>query len=46
MLAGPIIGVVMSFTALISAGFSQAIIFILMAAILLIKPTGFFGDKL
>lgn len=46
MLAGPIIGVVISFTALISAGFSQAIIFILMAAILLIRPTGFFGDKL
>ncbi len=46
MLAGPIIGVVISFTALISAGFSHAVIFILMAAILLTRPMGFFGDKL
>ena len=46
MLAGPIIGVVISFTALISAGFSSAVIFILMAAILLTRPTGFFGDRL
>jgi branched-chain amino acid transport system permease protein len=46
MLAGPIIGVVISFTTLISAGFSYAVIFILMAIILLTKPMGFFGDKL
>jgi len=46
MLAGPIIGVVISFTTLISAGFSGAVIFILMAAILLTRPTGFFGDRL
>jgi len=46
MLAGPIIGVVISFTTLISAGFSNAVIFILMAIILLTKPMGFFGDKL
>ena len=46
MLAGPIIGVVISFTTLISAGFSYAVIFILMAVILLTKPMGFFGDKL
>jgi branched-chain amino acid transport system permease protein len=46
MLAGPIIGVVISFTALISAGFSNAVIFILMAIILLTRPMGFFGDKL
>ena len=46
MLAGPIIGIVISFTALISAGFSNVIIFILMAAILLTKPMGFFGDRL
>jgi branched-subunit amino acid ABC-type transport system permease component len=46
MLAGPIIGMVISFTALISAGFSNAVIFILMAIILLTKPMGFFGDKL
>ena len=46
MLAGPILGVVISFTALISAGFSNAVIFILMAVILLTKPMGFFGDKL
>jgi branched-subunit amino acid ABC-type transport system permease component len=46
MLAGPIIGVVISFSALVSAGFSDAIIFILMAGILLAKPMGFFGDKL
>lgn len=46
MLAGPIIGVVISFTTLISAGFSHAVIFLLMAIILLTKPMGFFGDKL
>ena len=46
MLAGPIIGVVISFTTLISAGFSYAVIFILMAIILLTKPMGFFGDRL
>lgn len=46
MLAGPIIGIVISLTALISPGFSSAIIFIMMAGILLIKPTGFFGDRL
>src|SRR5512139_946852 len=46
MLAGPIIGIVISFTTLISAGFSYAVIFILMAIILLTKPMGFFGDKL
>jgi branched-chain amino acid transport system permease protein len=46
MLAGPIIGVVISFTTLISAGFSYAVIFILMAVILLTKPMGFFGDRL
>jgi branched-subunit amino acid ABC-type transport system permease component len=46
MLAGPIIGIVISFTALISAGFSNVIIFILMAAILLTKPMGIFGDRL
>jgi branched-chain amino acid transport system permease protein len=46
MLAGPIIGIVMSFTALISAGFSNAVIFILMVAVLIIKPTGFLGDRL
>jgi branched-subunit amino acid ABC-type transport system permease component len=46
MLAGPIIGVVISFTALISAGFSNAVIFILMAAILLTRPMGIFGDRL
>lgn len=46
MLSGPIIGVVISFTALISAGFSNAVIFILMVIILLTRPTGFFGDKL
>jgi branched-chain amino acid transport system permease protein len=46
MLAGPIIGVVISFTTLISAGFSSAVIFILMAIILLTKPMGFFGDRL
>ncbi len=46
MLAGPIIGVVISFTALVSPGFSDAVIFILMAGILLAKPTGFFGDRL
>ena len=46
MLAGPIIGVVISFTALISAGFSNVVVFILMAIILLTRPMGFFGDKL
>ena len=46
MLAGPIIGVVISFTTVISAGFSDAVIFILMAIILLTKPMGFFGDRL
>ncbi len=46
MLAGPIIGVVISFTTLVSAGFSSAVIFILMAAILLTRPMGFFGDRL
>jgi branched-chain amino acid transport system permease protein len=46
MLAGPIIGIVISFTSLISAGFSNVIVFILMAAILLTKPMGFFGDRL
>jgi branched-chain amino acid transport system permease protein len=46
MLAGPIIGVVISFTALVSAGFSDAVIFILMAGILLTRPTGFLGDRL
>jgi branched-subunit amino acid ABC-type transport system permease component len=46
MLAGPIIGIVISLTTLISAGFSYAVIFILMAVILLTKPMGFFGDKL
>src|SRR3972149_3643262 len=46
MVAGPIMGLVISFTSLISAGFSSAVIFILMAAILLTKPNGFFGDRL
>ena len=46
MVAGPIIGVVMSFTALISAGFSNAVVFLLMAITLLTRPTGLFGDKL
>lgn len=46
MIAGPLIGVVMSFTALISASLSNVVIFILMAGILLIKPMGFCGDKL
>ena len=46
MLAGPIIGIVISFTTLISAGFSYAVIFILMAVILLTRPMGFFGDRL
>ena len=46
MVAGPIIGVVISFTALVSAGFSDAVIFILMAGTLLAKPTGLFGDRL
>jgi branched-subunit amino acid ABC-type transport system permease component len=46
MLAGPIIGVVISFTALVSAGFSDAVIFVLMAGILLTRPTGFLGDRL
>jgi branched-subunit amino acid ABC-type transport system permease component len=46
MLAGPIIGVVISFTTLIDAGLSNGVIFMLTAIILLIRPTGFFGDKL
>ena len=46
MVAEPIIGIVISFTALISAGFSNVIIFILMATILLTKPMGIFGDRL
>ncbi len=46
MVAGPIIGVVTAFTALISAGLSNVVVFVLMAVILLVKPMGFFGDKL
>lgn len=46
MLAGPIMGLVISFTSLISAGFSNVVVFILMAVILLTKPMGFFGDRL
>jgi branched-subunit amino acid ABC-type transport system permease component len=48
MFAGTIIGVVISFTAtaLIGAGFSNAVIFILMATTPPTKPMGFFGDKL
>jgi len=45
-LAGPIIGVEMAFTALISAGLSKVVVFVLMANILLTKQMGLFGDKL
>ena len=46
MLAGPIIGVIMSLVSLISAGFTQVVMFLFLAGVLLMKPEGFFGDKL
>jgi branched-chain amino acid transport system permease protein len=46
MVAGPIIGIVVSFTTLVSAGFSYAMIFAFMAVLLLVRPLGIFGDRL